>query len=790
MALQSFTITIGALTDAGNNGKNYVNNQPVYIKQTNGTLASIYRDLAGTSQIAQDGLSNVTNSKGQFTFFIEAGDYNTEYQSQVTPITVVGADYFNSRIDETVNQIILDLSSSRGFRVQGSFAAGFTYELPNDVGVDGSGNYWVYTDVSALPFVVTAATTPSAPVYTQVTFADHNNLINRSAVGAHDDIYHRKFSLVSDVRGSGLDTQGLRVYCEQINSIYTITDNPELIDGFAPSAVALDDGFTFLNLSNGYYAVLDHVTAVDYVKTQWPKLYANAMAKLRLKKSAKVVCYGDSITFGQGTVGKADSVDRIGDPTNFGDGSTYQNWQLITPYPTQLQAYLRDVYGDVNLTVENRGYSGDSAYQLVKRHITPPNADIGVVMIGINDCAYATNNHIDEDGVFNTLGYKLADFTKALEVFLTREVMRGTALMLMSCESQASNVGFDGTVNSGNVLTEAYNDAIRSIGSKYGIPVIETIKDIFYGYPIYARVVSPGVEQAGLTHDGVHLDPYGVNVLAGRLTAVFSGKGAEFNCKYPVYSGSKMLANYAQDSVNSPTALMSTSSSSYAPFFLSQSEAQSINLTAGQTVYFSFYAANDDLIVYPCGKLSDGGVTTVTLNFGAEQPEYTLDYPTMQKVEDYGIESRPASAFTLEGSASVQEFGSRGDLRRGIHLASKGWHTIAIFCAAGTCELYGLQFSSQETAYSESKLSREVKLTGTLANSTQTDIYTSDSDYEDILVDLRCDVGGTKHWCKSRLTKVGATYAQSYELADSDIRIEWNGNNITIYNDTDRKSVV
>jgi hypothetical protein len=177
MALQSFTITIGALTDAGNNGKNYVNNQPVYIKRTNGTLANIYRDLAGTSQITQDGLANVTNSKGQFTFFVEAGDYNAEYQSQVTPITVVGADYFNNRIDETVNQIILDLSSSRGFRVKGSFAAGFTYELPNDVGVDGSGLYWIYTDASALPFTVPAATTPSAPTYTQVTFNDAQAIV-------------------------------------------------------------------------------------------------------------------------------------------------------------------------------------------------------------------------------------------------------------------------------------------------------------------------------------------------------------------------------------------------------------------------------------------------------------------------------------------------------------------------------------------------------------------------------------------------------------------------------------
>ena len=188
MALQSFTITVGAAKDSDNNDKNYVSGQTIYIKRTNGTLASIYRDLAGTSQIAQDGLSNVTNSKGQFTFFVEAGDYNAEYQSQVTPITVVGADYFNSRIDETVNQIILDLSTSRGFRVQGTFAAGFTYELPNDVGLDASGNAWIYTDSNALPFTVPAATSPSFPTYTQVTFNSASGVIDSQGTNVQDYI--------------------------------------------------------------------------------------------------------------------------------------------------------------------------------------------------------------------------------------------------------------------------------------------------------------------------------------------------------------------------------------------------------------------------------------------------------------------------------------------------------------------------------------------------------------------------------------------------------------------------
>lgn len=166
MALQSFTITVGAQVDV--NGKNYIAGQVVYIKKLNGTLASIYSDLGGLSPIPQDGFSNVTNVDGQFTFYVETGEYNAESGGKVTPITVVGSDYFNSKI----NEVILELSKSRGFRVVGDFASGFTYELPNDVGVDGSGNYWIYTDVNALPVVVSAGTTPSAPTYTQVTFND------------------------------------------------------------------------------------------------------------------------------------------------------------------------------------------------------------------------------------------------------------------------------------------------------------------------------------------------------------------------------------------------------------------------------------------------------------------------------------------------------------------------------------------------------------------------------------------------------------------------------------------
>lgn len=86
-------------------------------------------------------------------------------------------DIFNANGDTVIDE----LKKSRGYRVVGTFAAGFTYELPNDVGIDSIGNSWVYAGTDELPFTVPAGTNPSSPTYTQVTFNDLQNITNRTA---------------------------------------------------------------------------------------------------------------------------------------------------------------------------------------------------------------------------------------------------------------------------------------------------------------------------------------------------------------------------------------------------------------------------------------------------------------------------------------------------------------------------------------------------------------------------------------------------------------------------------
>lgn len=78
--------------------------------------------------------------------------------------------YLVDQFEAEFTEQLLEINKSRGYRVVGTFAAGFDYELFNDVGIDASGNSWIYVGTGAPVKTVTAGTVPSAPDYQQVTF--------------------------------------------------------------------------------------------------------------------------------------------------------------------------------------------------------------------------------------------------------------------------------------------------------------------------------------------------------------------------------------------------------------------------------------------------------------------------------------------------------------------------------------------------------------------------------------------------------------------------------------------
>mgnify|MGYP000159146307 CR=1 FL=1 len=193
MTLQVYTLALGNFRD-DTSGNNYAANTPVYILNSGGTLADIFRDQAGAQPIAQDGLNNISDAYGEFTFYVNSGQYISRVAGRDRLINVVGSDYFDSRVDDAVEQITQQTLASRGFRVVGAFADGFTYELFNDVGIDANGNSWIYVGDGAPNKVVSAGTVPSVGSgYEQVAF---NSASEVTSNGGKSLQYH-----VDDMQG-------------------------------------------------------------------------------------------------------------------------------------------------------------------------------------------------------------------------------------------------------------------------------------------------------------------------------------------------------------------------------------------------------------------------------------------------------------------------------------------------------------------------------------------------------------------------------------------------------------
>lgn len=177
MPLQFKNIAVGNLQDDVS-GNNYAANKAVYILNLNNTLAQIFSDEAGTIPIVQDGVNNVTGAKGVFGFWVEAGDYFVQVGANKYRVSITGADYFNNRVDETVD-LIVDAVAGRGaYYVVGSFEAGFTYTDINQVGTFGGTDYYVFTGgLTNLTHPVPAGTDPTlSSDYAQVFYGEIDNV--------------------------------------------------------------------------------------------------------------------------------------------------------------------------------------------------------------------------------------------------------------------------------------------------------------------------------------------------------------------------------------------------------------------------------------------------------------------------------------------------------------------------------------------------------------------------------------------------------------------------------------
>lgn len=146
MALQYFRTVIGNETDV--DGKNYAAAEPVYIRNNDGTLATIYSDALGSNEIIQDGSRNITNSRGEFTFFVETGKYLQQTGSRSIPIEVFGIDYIEDALAGEVGFITSEADRAEAAADAATISASIYEDTAAGIAATSDGEYFSVVSAS------------------------------------------------------------------------------------------------------------------------------------------------------------------------------------------------------------------------------------------------------------------------------------------------------------------------------------------------------------------------------------------------------------------------------------------------------------------------------------------------------------------------------------------------------------------------------------------------------------------------------------------------------------------
>jgi lysophospholipase L1-like esterase len=441
-------------------------------------------------------------------------------------------------------------------------------------------------------------------------------------------------------------------------------------------------------------------SVTDYAKQINTVKYAETFAKLKRRQPVMIGCKGDSITYG---FNNATGIDRNGQPTNFGDGSTYnEHKQDANPYPKVLQDSLNTVYGTGVVTVNNQGYSGDQVGNGYTRHRVVTGQTLTTMFYGVNDMLYATDNAVNPNKSIDTANrWCIQNFVPAYRKMIIREMLRGSAVVLIAPFKFTGYVGFDTTTYSAAKLIQLYKNAIYGLGKELGVLVVDA--EDFIGNYVNSVVLA-----------GVHPTTEGYNIIGKRLSAIFIGNGflSADNIKGErqitalafgenlVWSGLTGDNKAGTDNTNSYQAAYPNASQSYDYF---------ITPTSGD-VYFSFYLEKDYVMAMPIGILNANGAFAYSLDFGISQPEFKLDV-----LDTNGYDRTiPDNTINVTSTTTLQ-MNSPNDLGTHLIIQGKGWHTLKLACTAQSFTFMGIRFFE---SVSFDKVIKQTAVHGTVDNFT------------------------------------------------------------------------
>lgn len=444
--------------------------------------------------------------------------------------------------------------------------------------------------------------------------------------------------------------------------------------------VTLNDGTTGM-------AELQLGSIAGYVQQLYTKQYAQVIARLRqapsLGRAATIVCYGDSITFGQvGDPNYPGANQTLNQPTGSGDGSIHHFNQLAAPWPETMKSFADQVFGIDKVAVINRGYSGDRVGTSYRRSRFAVGQNISYIALGTNDQLFATSNGTDQTGLFKTDdgyggSYAFERFTSAYRKYIYREILRGSVPIIMTPAPHFSLLGYDGTLLSAAKILAYYNNALHALAKEFDLLVLDGA-DILGNY-----------DNATVTTDGIHPNGLGANIMAARAIAPLCGRG--WHNPEVIVGERSLTASVLTESiegfgVREVTNTLNTNSRGR-PFDTDRALDLVINSDTGR-LFYSFRLDEDEKAVFPIGYASENTQFNYNADFGITTPavKLTMNETKPINVRDLFPGDRQIATTAARQYMSEAAFGSP------LIITGKGWHTVSIGVGTGALVLNGLRF--------------------------------------------------------------------------------------------------
>lgn len=379
--------------------------------------------------------------------------------------------------------------------------------------------------------------------------------------------------------------------------------------------------------------------------------------KLNKRATFIVNCQGDSLTYGQDTV-SGDIRPASSDPVD--NGAVHTQTRASVTYPEELQADFDAVIGSGIATVNNLGFSGDSAKLSFERWTINRHADLALIMLGTNDSRNSSSWLPAE--YRNNISEYLEYMSKIIEQYLSWD----TAVILIAPPSTRDNSADN---KNGTNTTHIYADVLKNFARKYNCPIVDSGAVITNNF------------NSDFYSDNVHFNGTGYKAIADKLFAIFCGTGI-LNGNFNI-SSKKTVDSSDNRPVTFSTNGIALSNVSPANTMLGNNKL--ITVRANGVACYGFNIKYDNALIIPIGTHNND--ITITADFGSTQPLSTykksnngVNYQTQISGYALSIAATPNSLRYLIPRAIIKN--------EYLLLNSKGYHTIQLTHNSNTSDFY------------------------------------------------------------------------------------------------------